>query len=119
MTIAAVESATDKSVETLEDEEKSLDEVESSEENGEAMEVEHAAQRQEEEEEEEEDKEKAAQKEEEKTSSPIKVHFSEQVCLKKIIKLKHLSSSRHESFKSLSCPGGRNQNGRKGIFGGK
>ena len=78
LAIAAVDSATDKSVETVENEEEPLDEVGSSEENEEAMEVEHAAQ--EEEEEGEAENEDAARKE--KSSSPKKVHFSDQVCFK-------------------------------------
>ena len=80
LTIAAVESsATDKSVETVENEDEPLDEVGSSEENEESMEVEDAAQ-EDEEEEGEAEKEEAAQREEK--SSPKKVHFSDQVCFR-------------------------------------
>ena len=81
LTIAAVESsATDKSVETVENEGELLDEVGSSEENEESMEVEDAAQEEEEEEEGEAEKEEAAQMEEK--TSPKKVHFSDQVCFR-------------------------------------
>ena len=81
LTIAAVESsATDKSVETVENEDEPLDEVGSSEENEESMEVEDAAQEDDEEEEGEAEKEEAAQREEK--SSPKKVHFSDQVCFR-------------------------------------
>ena len=65
LAIAAVDSATDKSVETVENEEEPLDEVGSSEENEEAMNVDQA------------DKE---ENEAIKTPSPKKVHFSDQVC---------------------------------------
>ena len=79
LAIAAVDSATDKSVETVENEEEPLDEVGSSEENEESMEVEDAAQ-EDEGEEGEAEKEEAAQREEK--SSPKKVHFSDQVCFR-------------------------------------
>ena len=65
LTIAAVESAVNQSVESVENEKESLDEVGSSEENEEAMNVDQA------------DKE---ENEAIKTPSPKKVHFSDQVC---------------------------------------
>ena len=66
LTIAAVESAVNQSVETEDNDKESLDKVGSSEENEDAMDVDQA--------------EKEEESEAIKTPSPKKVHFSDQVC---------------------------------------